>query len=163
MEQYHPQYPNTQRAFVEFADERFWDALDTIPEPETQGTVFWLTLPGSAAASSISIAPGFMGFAAVGWSTVMYTPTLVAEAMLRSAAAHPVISLNSSVLGGIPHIAGTRLSVGQLLGRIYVLGSIQEVANYYRGDVSVNQIKEAIAYAQDFIEAVCEPSDADAR
>lgn len=160
MEQYHPQYPNALRAFVEFADEGFWDASGTIPEPETPGTIFWITLPGNAAASSISVAPEFMGFATAGWSTVTYSPSPVVEAMLQSADAHPAISLNPSVLGGVPHIAGTRLSVGQILARLYTFESVNGVVEYYRGRINGDQVKEALAYAQDFIEIVCEPPNA---
>jgi uncharacterized protein (DUF433 family) len=72
---------------------------------------------------------------------------------------HLLISIDEHVLGGIPHIAGTRLSVGQVLGRLYVLGSVEDVALYYRGSITPDQIKEALAYAQDFIESVCEPSE----
>jgi uncharacterized protein (DUF433 family) len=72
---------------------------------------------------------------------------------------HPDISVDANVLGGIPHIAGTRLSVGQILGRLYVLGSVGDVVEYYRGRIAVGQVKEALAYAQDFIEAVCEPPE----
>lgn len=72
---------------------------------------------------------------------------------------HLLISIDEHVLGGIPHIAGTRVSVGQVLGRLYVLGSVKDVALYYRGSITPDQIKEALAYAQDFIESVCEPSE----
>jgi uncharacterized protein (DUF433 family) len=73
---------------------------------------------------------------------------------------HPSISIEPSVLGGIPHIIGTRLSVGQILGRLYVLGSISSVAQYYAPHISEEQIKEAIAYAQDFLELAGVPSQA---
>lgn len=73
---------------------------------------------------------------------------------------YQAITTDSDVLGGIPHIAGTRLSVGQVLGRLYVHGSVEQVVAYYGGQVTTTQIREAIAYAQDFIEAVCEPPEA---
>lgn len=75
--------------------------------------------------------------------------------------AHQAIARDSEVLGGIPHIVGTRLSLGQVLGRLYVHGSIEKVVAYYDGQVNTAQIREAIAYAQDFIEAVCEPPESD--
>jgi uncharacterized protein (DUF433 family) len=62
------------------------------------------------------------------------------------------------VLGGIPHLDNTRLSVGQVLSRLYVLGSIEEVVKYYSPYVTIDQIKEAIAYAQDFLELAGDPS-----
>jgi len=75
--------------------------------------------------------------------------------------AHQAITTDSEILGGIPHIAGTRLSVGQVLGRLYVHGSMEKVVTYYSGQVNTEQIREAISYAQDFIEAVCEPPESD--
>jgi uncharacterized protein (DUF433 family) len=77
----------------------------------------------------------------------------------QCAMSYEAIATDSNLLGGIPRIAGTRLSVGQVLGRLYVHGSIEQVVAYYGGQVTTAQIKEAIAYAQDFIEAVCEPPD----
>jgi uncharacterized protein (DUF433 family) len=76
---------------------------------------------------------------------------------------HPAISVDEEVLGGIPHIAGTRLSVGQILGRIYVLGNLNDVVEYYGGNVTVDQIKQALVYAQDLIESLCEPSEDNGR
>lgn len=73
-------------------------------------------------------------------------------------AEHPNISLESQVLGGIPHINKTRLSVGQVLGRLYVLGSVEAVVKYYSPNISEEQIKEAIAFAQDFVELAGDPS-----
>ena len=71
---------------------------------------------------------------------------------------HPNISLNPDVLGGIPHIANTRLSVGQLLGRIYALGSIMAVAEYYsENNLTEDLVKEAISFAQDFVESAGDP------
>ena len=79
--------------------------------------------------------------------------------MAECSATHRAISTEENVLGGIPHIDGTRISVGQALGRLYTHGSIDGVVAYYGGQVSADQIREAIAYAQDFIEAVCEPPE----
>ena len=68
------------------------------------------------------------------------------------------ISINERVLGGIPHIEGTRLSVGQVLGRLHALGNVQDVAEYYSElNLSVDQVKEAISFAQDFVEFAGEP------
>jgi len=71
-------------------------------------------------------------------------------------AAHPGIDINDRVKG-IPIIKGNRISVGQLLGRIYALGSIDAVVEFYRSAISKEQVKEAVAFAQDFLEAACEP------
>lgn len=76
---------------------------------------------------------------------------------------HGLISTDKNVLGGIPHIANTRLSVGRILAKLYVLGSIEAVLADY-AHLSAEQVKAAIAYAQDFLEAACdtrEPSQGD--
>lgn len=64
---------------------------------------------------------------------------------------YPNIVTVPKILGGSPHIKGTRLSVCQVLSRLYVLGSIDRVSEYYE-NINPNDIKQAIAYAQDFIE-----------
>lgn len=81
--------------------------------------------------------------------------TLVLEMCRR---ANPGISLDDHILGGIPHIDGTRLGVGQVLGRLYDLGSIENVAAYYAElNLTEDQVKEAIGFAQDFVELAGDP------
>lgn len=70
---------------------------------------------------------------------------------------HPGISTYWGIYGGIPHITGVRLSVADVLSHLYVLGSIDAILERYGEDVSEEQIKEAIAYAQDFLEAAFHP------
>lgn len=70
--------------------------------------------------------------------------------------AHPGISTDTGIFGGIPHIENVRLSVGDILAKLYVYGDIQKVQEIY-SDVSAEQIKEALAYAQDFLEIACDP------
>ncbi|HEY9404452.1 MAG TPA: DUF433 domain-containing protein [Pyrinomonadaceae bacterium] len=72
---------------------------------------------------------------------------------------HPAISTEPHIFGGIPHIKGVRLSVGDILGKLYTYGNIQEILDTYSPDVSEEQIKEAIAYAQDFLEMACDPDE----
>lgn len=68
------------------------------------------------------------------------------------------ISIDEKVLGGVPHIDDTRLSVGQVLGRLYMLGSILAVTEYYSElNLSEDQVKEAISFAQDFVELAGDP------
>lgn len=83
--------------------------------------------------------------------------------MEQCLAEHPVISIEPEVLGGIPHLEGTRLSVGQILGRVRLLGSVKAVVDYYTPHVTEQQVKEAMAYAQSFIERACDPYQADDR
>lgn len=73
----------------------------------------------------------------------------------RCCAEHPEIRVDSEVLGGMPHIRNTRISVDYILDRLYVLGSIQAVASLFAPDINEEQVKEAIAYAQDFLEKAC--------
>jgi uncharacterized protein (DUF433 family) len=71
---------------------------------------------------------------------------------------YPGISLDEAVLGGIPHLDGTRLSVGQVLGRLYMLGSLYAVAKYYSElGLTEEQVKEAIGFSQDFMELAGDP------
>jgi uncharacterized protein (DUF433 family) len=71
---------------------------------------------------------------------------------------HPNITIDSEMLGGVPHIKGFRLSVGNVLGKLYTYGSIEKVREIY-SDISEAQIKEAIAFAQDFLENACASSE----
>jgi uncharacterized protein (DUF433 family) len=73
---------------------------------------------------------------------------------------HPSISTDIEVLGGTPHIVNTRLSVGKVLAKLYVHGNIQAIVKTYEPHVSEEQVKEAIAYAQDFLEIACDPNEA---
>jgi uncharacterized protein (DUF433 family) len=69
---------------------------------------------------------------------------------------HPAIEMTDSVKG-VPVIRGSRLAVGQILGRIYALGSIEAVAAFYQASVTRAQIQAALAFTQDFLETACEP------
>lgn len=71
--------------------------------------------------------------------------------------AHPGISTDPGIFGGVPHIENVRLSVGDILAKLYVYGNIQKVQEIYSPGVSAEHIKEAIAYAQDFLEIACDP------
>jgi|SRR5215204_2943343 len=65
---------------------------------------------------------------------------------------HPLISTDAEVLGGAPHIKDTRLAVRTILAKLYVYGSIQAIVNLYEPHLSEEQVKQALAYAQDFME-----------
>jgi uncharacterized protein (DUF433 family) len=72
---------------------------------------------------------------------------------------HPDISVDKNIFGGMPHIKGVRLTVGNILAKLYVYGDTQAVLESYAPHVSEEQIKEAIAYAQDFLEMACDPHE----
>jgi uncharacterized protein (DUF433 family) len=65
---------------------------------------------------------------------------------------HPTISVNPGIFDGNPHIKDVRLTVGNVLAKLYIYGNTKAVADIYTPHVSEAQIKEAIAYAQDFLE-----------
>jgi len=71
---------------------------------------------------------------------------------------HQAISTNPKVLGGEPHIKGLRVSVAHVLAHIYHLGSIEAVVAEFNQRISSQQVKEALAYAHDFMEIACDPS-----
>ena len=70
---------------------------------------------------------------------------------------HPGISTDEGIFGGVPHIKNVRLSVGDVLAKLYVYGEIQKIVKMYSPHVSEGQVKEAIAYAQDFLQTACAP------
>ncbi len=67
---------------------------------------------------------------------------------------HRFISIDADMLGGMPHVAGLRLSVGDVLAKLYRYGDIQKIVEVYKPDLTEDHVKEAIAYAQDFLEEV---------
>jgi uncharacterized protein (DUF433 family) len=69
---------------------------------------------------------------------------------------HPLISTDKSIFGGMPHIQGMRLSVGDILAKLHLYGSVEAVVSRYEPNLTEDQVKAAIAYAQDFLEAACE-------
>jgi uncharacterized protein (DUF433 family) len=71
---------------------------------------------------------------------------------------HPAISTYEGIFGGMPHLNGLRISVADILEQLYLSGSIAAVQRIYSPDVSEDQIKEAIAYAQDFLESAISSS-----
>jgi uncharacterized protein (DUF433 family) len=74
---------------------------------------------------------------------------------------YPSIGIDERVLGGAPHIKGTRLSVARILTSIYHLNNIDAVIDEFKQRINKKQIKEAIAYAHDFMEMACDPSEDD--
>ena len=66
---------------------------------------------------------------------------------------HSQITVVPTLLNGLPHIKGTTLLVSEVLSRLYVHRGIAEVVKYY-GDITEEQIKEAISYSSKFMELV---------
>lgn len=102
------------------------------------------------------------------FNIIMFAPYLdtalayqTRKIMTRCCAEHPMISIEKGIFGGIPHIKEMRLSVGDILGQLYLLGSVEAVVEAYAPDLTVDQVREAIAYAQDFLEIACEPHQTD--
>jgi uncharacterized protein (DUF433 family) len=65
---------------------------------------------------------------------------------------HPMVSLENTIFGGMPHIRGVRVSVSDILIQVYLLGSLHAVVEYYSSEISIDQVRDAVAYAQDFLE-----------
>ncbi len=63
------------------------------------------------------------------------------------------ITVDPVRLNSLTHVKGTTLLVSQVLSRLYVHGGIAEVVKYY-GDITEEQIKEAIANSVEFMELV---------
>jgi uncharacterized protein (DUF433 family) len=82
----------------------------------------------------------------------------------KMCAHHPNISVYEGIFAGLPHIKGVRLSVTDVLSHLFVLGSVHAIVERYAPHVTEDQIKDAIAYAQDFLEAALQTrSEADGR
>lgn len=94
----------------------------------------------SSASTTISTEPSFKEL------VMQITETLLKE--------HSQISIDPDMLGGMPHLKGFRLSVGDVLSKIYIYESIEKIQEIYP-DIPKSQIKEAIAFAQDFLENAC--------
>jgi len=80
---------------------------------------------------------------------------------MRMCGQHPVISTQEPVLGGAPHIKGTRVSVTHILAHLHHLGSIDAIVEEFSQRINTEQVKEALAYAHDFMEMACDPSEDD--
>jgi uncharacterized protein (DUF433 family) len=65
---------------------------------------------------------------------------------------YPGISTDQDILSGAPHIKNVRLSVGNILAKLYLYGNIQDIVKIYEPHVTEDHVKQAIAYAQDFLE-----------
>lgn len=74
---------------------------------------------------------------------------------------HQGIGTHGRVLGGAPHIKGTRVSVAHILTHLYHLGSIDAVVDEFKQRISREQVQQALAYAHDFMEMACDPSEDD--
>lgn len=72
---------------------------------------------------------------------------------------HPEISTDADIFNGNPHLKNVRLTVGNILAKLYNYGSIAAVVSIYKQAISEDQVKEAIAYAQDFLEAAIHPNE----
>lgn len=72
---------------------------------------------------------------------------------------HPAICMNTDIFGGVPHIKNVRLTVGDVLAKLYVYGNIQKIVDIYSPHVTEEQVKDAIAYAQDFLEMACDTDE----
>jgi uncharacterized protein (DUF433 family) len=71
---------------------------------------------------------------------------------------HQGISTYKGIYKGMPHLKDMRLAVGHVLANLSALGSIDAVVEAYAPHITKEQVKEAIAYAKDFLEEACDPT-----
>lgn len=69
---------------------------------------------------------------------------------------HPLISRGDGIFGVSPHIKGARFTVSDVLGYLYQGRSIKFIAKNW--NFTEEQVKEAIAYAQDVIDELVQAS-----
>jgi uncharacterized protein (DUF433 family) len=69
-------------------------------------------------------------------------------------AEHPDIGNDPNIRGGLPHIRGSRITVQYILDRLSVHGTVKGVVKILP-HITEAQIKDAIAYARDFMEKAC--------
>lgn len=81
----------------------------------------------------------------------------IGHLLARCCSEHPHISIEPEVLGGIPHIRDSRVSVAYVLDQLYVLGSIGAVADLFAPEINEKQVKDAVGFAQLFVELACDP------
>lgn len=74
---------------------------------------------------------------------------------------HPAISTNERVLGGAPHLNGLRVSVANVLTHLHHLGNVDAVIDEFKQRITGEQVRQALAYAHDFMEMACDPSEDD--
>jgi uncharacterized protein (DUF433 family) len=93
-----------------------------------------------------------------------YAPQISAKEYVRNLAnqlceQHQGISTYEGIFGGMPHIAGVRLTVPHVLAQVRNLGSVDAIVEYYDHTISKEQVEEAIKYAQRFLEVACAPPE----
>jgi uncharacterized protein (DUF433 family) len=98
---------------------------------------------------------------AIQWSHV--AGQIVMRNALRSLAStlaktYKYISTDRRVRKGMPHIRNTRIAVAHILSHLHALGTIEATVEAYSPQLTREQVKEAIAYAKDFLEKACAPT-----
>jgi uncharacterized protein (DUF433 family) len=85
-------------------------------------------------------------------SIAVYTNISVKTTLRKLCRLHPAIAIDPDMVGGVPHLKGLRLSVGDILAKLYVHGNTDKLVRIYEPDLKESQVKEAIAFAQEFLE-----------
>lgn len=81
----------------------------------------------------------------------------------RLARAYPSISVSRNDYPAEPHIAGFYVTVAKVLRKLIELGSVEAVASYYAPHIGEDEIKDAVAYAQEFLQIASDPKDPEDR
>lgn len=69
----------------------------------------------------------------------------------RLTVSYPTISTHKGVLGGKPHIKGTRLAVASVISAICVHGSIEAAVADYSSRYTKEEFEDALRFARDFL------------
>jgi uncharacterized protein (DUF433 family) len=74
-----------------------------------------------------------------------------AELAKQLARLYPNISTRQDVLGGTPHLRGTRLSVASVVSAVCVHGSLDAALADYRNRYTREQFEDALRFVRDFL------------
>jgi uncharacterized protein (DUF433 family) len=70
----------------------------------------------------------------------------ISDVFERAAHGRPSVAIDSAVLGGTPHISGTRIPVFMVLDAVEYFGTLEGVLKSYP-NLTVEQIKDAVSFA----------------
>jgi len=75
--------------------------------------------------------------------------------LIECCALHPKIEVDQEIQGGAPCIENSRVTVDFVLDRLSVHGSVRAVMKRSLPQLAEDQVRDAIAFARDFLEIAC--------
>jgi uncharacterized protein (DUF433 family) len=70
----------------------------------------------------------------------------ISDVFERSLKGRPLVAVDYNVLGGTPHIAGTRIPVFMVLDAVEYYGTLDGALTSYP-DLTIDQVKDAVSFA----------------